>query len=102
VPASQAAPRPNSAPRSGLFIEPSAPESAPAPGAAVLPRNSLFGIVTGAIRGAVRQAAPAGEPNRAEPPMSAQASEQAGASVRPAASDEMGLEIPAFLRRQSS
>jgi len=103
VQASPAAPRPTSTPRSGLFTEPSAPEAAPTPGAmAIAPRNSLFGIVTGAIRGAVRQAAPAGEPNRAEPPMPAQTSEQASASVRPASSDEMGLEIPAFLRRQSS
>ncbi len=101
VPMSHAAPRPNSTPRNGLFTEPSAPEPVPAPGGA-LPRNSLFGIVTGAIRGAVRQAAPAGELHRAEPPMPTQASDQGGASVRPASSDEMGLEIPAFLRRQSS
>ncbi len=101
--ASPASPRPNSAPRSGLFTEPSAPEAVPAPAiSTVPPRNSLFGIVTGAIRGAVRQSAPAGEPNRAEPPMPAQTSEPAAPSVRAASSDEMGLEIPAFLRRQSS
>jgi cell division protein FtsZ len=98
------APQPSSrpAPRSGLFTEPSAAPPAPAlPTPAAAPRNSLFGIVTGAIRGAVRPApAQSHEPHRSEPP--AVPSEPASVSVRPAASDEMGLEIPAFLRRQSS
>ena len=98
----QAAPRPAPA-RSGLFTEqPSAvPQPAPAPASAApppAPRNSLFGIVTGAIRG---RAAPAPlEQPRAEPSMNGHG--EATASVRPAATEEMGLEIPAFLRRQSS
>ncbi len=72
---------------------------APAPSAPVAPRNSLFGIVTGAIRG---RAAPAAAPEhpRAEPSMSGPA--EVTASVRPAVTEEMGLDIPAFLRRQSS
>jgi cell division protein FtsZ len=98
----QAAPRPAPA-RSGLFAEPAAapqPVQAPvAPAAPAAPRNSLFGIVTGAIRG---RAAPAAAPEhtRAEPSMSGHG--EATASVRPAVTEEMGLDIPAFLRRQSS
>ena len=93
--------RPAAAPRSGLFAEPSTPIPPPAIAAAPAPaRNSLFGIVTGAIRG--RSAPPAAaETPRAEPSMPQQHSDPA-ASVRPAPVEEMGLEIPAFLRRQSS
>ncbi len=65
----------------------------------VAPRGSLFGIVTGAIRG--RAPAPAApEAARSEPLLTGQA--EPAASVRPAQTDEMGLDIPAFLRRQSS
>jgi cell division protein FtsZ len=45
-------------------------------------------------------AAPA-EPQRTEPGLAAPRVEPA-ASVRPAPNEEMGLDIPAFLRRQSS
>jgi cell division protein FtsZ len=96
----QAAPRPAQA-RSGLFAEPAAaPQAphAPAAPAPAVPRNSLFGIVTGAIRGRAAPAAP--EQPRAEPSMNGHA--EVTASVRPAATEEMGLDIPAFLRRQSS
>ena len=98
-----AATRPFVAPRAGLFTE--APHAAPAQPAAPVPtpaapRNSLFGIVTGAIRG--RAAAPAPvEPQRAEPSFNG-APVEGNASVRPAPTEEMGLDIPAFLRRQSS
>jgi cell division protein FtsZ len=57
-------------------------------------RKSLFGIVTGAIRGNL-PATPAGAPVqavRAEP----------SAHVGQAVGDELGIDIPAFLRRQSS
>jgi cell division protein FtsZ len=82
--------------RSGLFAEPAAAAPAPPPAA---PRNSLFGIVTGAIRG---RGAPAAAPEapRAEPLMHTQPEPRA--SVRQAPTEEMGLDIPAFLRRQSS
>ena len=95
-PAQQAAPtRP--APARGLFAEqPAAPVAAPA---APAPRNSLFGIVTGAIRGKPA-AAPALDPARSEPSLPNQS--EAAPSVRPAQTEEMGLDIPAFLRRQSS
>ncbi len=91
--------RPFVPPRAGLFTEaqpsaPAQPVQAPPP-----PRNSLFGIVTGAIRGR-GAAAPAPEPQRAEPSLNGHA--EGAASVRPAQTDEMGLDIPAFLRRQSS
>jgi cell division protein FtsZ len=101
-------------PRAGLFSEP--PRGYPDPVPA--PARSLFGIVTGALRrgaGSPPSAEPgpgpgagpgvgpgAGnmqEPRRAEPQMD-QPGEQS-ASVRPVAGEEAGLDIPAFLRRQS-
>jgi cell division protein FtsZ len=66
--------------------------SAPAPAS---PPRSLFGIVTGAIRRNVAALPPA-EPPRAEPVF-----EAPQPTVRPSAAEEVGLEIPAFLRRQS-
>jgi cell division protein FtsZ len=98
--------------RSPLFadrtpVEPPAPQAPP-------PRKSLFGIVTGAIRGSL--------PSHSGPSLAGAmqddetAAAQSGrgdvypeghaepvrAKVRPAAGEEMGIEIPAFLRRQSS
>ena len=70
-----------------------------------LPRPSLFSTVTGAFRRrqhhaptvtaepAPVRADPAPQDPRAEPPR---------VSVRQTAGDEVGLDIPAFLRRQSS
>jgi cell division protein FtsZ len=98
--APQPAQRP--APRSGLFAEAgvTAPPAAPPPPPPA-PRNSLFGIVTGAIRGRSAPAAAPAEPQpRSEPMMNGHG--EARASVRPAPTEEMGLDIPAFLRRQSS
>ncbi len=92
----QPAPRPAS-PARGLFTEPGSPPPAAVPAAA--PRNSLFGIVTGAIRGKPA-AVQAPEPHRAEPALPSQM--EPAPSVRPAQAEEMGLDIPAFLRRQSS
>ena len=67
------------------------------------PRASLFGIVTGAIRRTLPAGAAAAEDpaGRQDPAAHAQP-EPPRASVRLAAGDEMGLDIPAFLRRQSS
>ncbi len=81
------------APRSPLFNEAPAGPVPPAP-----PRSSLFGIVTGAIRSRLPAAAP--ESARSEPAAPAVAAP--AASVRPAVTEEMGLDIPAFLRRQTS
>ncbi len=94
-PLAQATPARAPAPARGLFAEPPTALPTPAPAA---PRSSLFGIVTGAIRG--KPAAAAAEAPRAEPPMPSQA--DPAPSVRPAPAEEMGLDIPAFLRRQSS
>ena len=80
-------------PRSPLFSE--APAAPPPPSGA---RNSLFGIVTGAIRRSMPHAAH--EPARSEP--AAPASSAPAATVQPAVTEEMGLDIPAFLRRQTS
>ena len=96
LPSPQPAPRP-APPARGLFTEPGSPLPSPAP--AATPRNSLFGIVTGAIRGKPAAAQPV-EPYRAEPALPSQM--DPAPSVRPAQAEEMGLDIPAFLRRQSS
>jgi cell division protein FtsZ len=72
---------------------------APPPGSSA--RKSLFSIVTGAIRGQAAgemQAAPAG---RMEPIASDYTSEPPRAQVRQAGPDDIGIEIPAFLRRQN-
>jgi cell division protein FtsZ len=83
-------------PKSGLFNE--APRGdAPAPA-----RKSLFGIVTGAIRGhAHAEPAPQPEPQPAATAYAEPRPEPARAAQRPAGGEEMGIEIPAFLRRQS-
>nr|WP_321983336.1 cell division protein FtsZ [uncultured Lichenicoccus sp.] len=100
-------------PRSGLFSEPPRGHTEPVP--APTPSRSLFGIVTGALR---RGAAPlpgvpsqmTHDPRRAEPQLNdhqqsydsgADRAEAPTASVRPVAAEEAGLDIPAFLRRQS-
>jgi cell division protein FtsZ len=72
--------------------------SEPAPAA---PRKSLFGIVTGAIRGHAAEQAAAHQEPRMEPQTMAPPREAPQAQVRQAASEEIGIEIPAFLRRQS-
>jgi cell division protein FtsZ len=96
-------PRPARAARAGhprgLFAE---PKRAEAPAA---PRKTLFGIVTGAIRGGAAAVtapdpAPELEP-RAEPSL-VRAAPEDHPRVRQTSGDEIGLEIPAFLRRQSS
>ncbi len=91
--------------RASLFAE--APRqggvAAPAPEAS---RPSLFSTVTGAFRR--RQQSPVAgtepaSPVRAEPVMQqASRAEPPQASVRQTAGEEVGLDIPAFLRRQSS
>ena len=68
------------------------------------PRSSLFGIVTGALRRGPLTAHtnPEIATARTEPLFDDQAPEMVRAAVRPAASEDIGLDIPAFLRRQSS
>ena len=87
------------APRGGLFSEPPRQAAEPAPA----PARSLFGIVTGALRGRPAPSAPpasSSQPTlRTEPAL---VEPEPSVSVRPAATDEVGLDIPAFLRRQSS
>jgi cell division protein FtsZ len=102
-----AAPEPRVAPapaRGGLFAEAPRPVSAAAPAAAAEARPSLFSTVTGAFRR--RQPAPVAEASpaavRAEPTVQEPRPEQPRASVRQTIGDEVGLDIPAFLRRQSS
>ena len=104
--APQGQPQPRTAPRvpeartqaarAGLFND--APPPAPAP------RKSLFGIVTGAIRGHAAEPAPEAvvrtEPTYAEPGQTG-TRETPRAQTRPSATDEIGMDIPAFLRRQS-
>ena len=92
--------------RTSLFAEPprQVGESAAPQVAPESTRPSLFSTVTGAFRrrqhpGAVEPTAPV----RAEPVVQAAArAEPPQASVRQTAGEEVGLDIPAFLRRQSS
>jgi cell division protein FtsZ len=110
--ASQAAPQPGPRPvqpasRAGLFAEPPRPVSAGAPAqpATEPARPSLFSTVTGAFRRRQQAAGAHAEPApvRAEPVMQEPRPEPPRASVRQTAGDEVaGLDIPAFLRRQSS
>jgi cell division protein FtsZ len=101
-------------PRGGLFAEPPAdaahPVSAEAPAGPSredLARPSLFSRFTGRLRGqteAAPQQQPAPQQRRAEPAMQPEPRvEPVRAAVRPAGNEEMGiLDIPTFLRRQSS
>jgi cell division protein FtsZ len=87
--------------RANLFAEPQR-----APGAAEPSRPSLFTAMTGGVFRRQRHApAMASEPApvRAEPAMQEPPRvEPPRASVRQTGGDEVGLDIPAFLRRQSS
>jgi cell division protein FtsZ len=85
------APGARPSPRSPLFSEPPRPQEAQ-PAA---PRgNSLFNIVTGVLR---RGTAPLPGNERTEPAL---LDPEPTATVRQASADEVGLDIPAFLRRQ--
>jgi len=105
-----AVPQPQPAPRvapqpvgRGLFAEAPRPTAAPAvPQPTAEPaRPSLFTTVTGAFRRRAG-APPMGEvPARQEPVMQPHP-EPVRPSVRPATTDDAALDIPAFLRRQSS
>ncbi|HME21904.1 MAG TPA: cell division protein FtsZ [Acetobacteraceae bacterium] len=91
------------APHSGLFADPPRPASV-LPGAESL-RPSLFSTVTGAFRRRQHHAPTASAepvPVRADPVMQEPRIEQPRVSVRQTAGEEVGLDIPAFLRRQSS
>ena len=94
--------------RSPLFAEPPRGAEQPLPPApAPAPRSSLFGIVTGALRRSQPAAATASAASRSEPQLAAGQPEQT-AQVQPAQQEqrahveEAGLDIPAFLRRQSN
>jgi len=86
------------APQAAAPVAPTAPDSA---------RPSLFSTVTGAIRRRMPTATvtapaqPTQQP-RAEPVLQEPRTEQPRASVRQTGGEEVGLDIPAFLRRQSS
>jgi cell division protein FtsZ len=102
-----AAPRAErAAPRAGLFADPPRPAAAQASSAVEPARPSLFSTVTGAFRrryNAPTMVTEPAAPVRAEPTMQEARPEQPRASVRQTAGDEVaGLDIPAFLRRQSS
>ena len=97
--------RPQASPRQTAPRVPEARQPATKPGLFAdnvpppAPRKSLFGIVTGAIRGHVAtEPAPEAVPARSE---TQQYAEPVRAQVRPTATDEIGMDIPAFLRRQS-
>ena len=87
------------APRGPARPQPLPPIAQPA----AAPRSSLFGIVTGAMR-RTRPNAPEAEGAPEEPQMTHDAEPPAEAPRQAprAGGDESGLDIPAFLRRQSS
>ena len=87
----------------GLFAEAPRPTAAPAvPQPTAEPaRPSLFSTVTGAFRRRTGVPALGEAPARQEPMMETRP-EPVRASVRPATTDDAALDIPAFLRRQSS
>jgi cell division protein FtsZ len=90
-----------------LFAEPSRPvaAAAAAPSAGDPGRPSLFSAMTGAFRRRNQPVtAPSGPPQiRPEPAVQEPRAEPPRASVRQTAAEEVtGLDIPAFLRRQSS
>ncbi len=78
-------------PTNGLFAQSAAGMAGS--GARTSGRSSIFNLVTGAIKGAQQAVSPAPEPVSAR-------MESARVSMLPTTSEEMGLEIPAFLRRQ--
>lgn len=87
------APRPAAPMRPAMAPAP-APVRAPEPPKPTSIFKSVFGF------GASKAPAPAPQPqHRQEPAMRADEHEQPRAAVRPAQMDEVGLEIPAFLRR---
>jgi cell division protein FtsZ len=96
--------RPAAAARSGgLFTEPPQ-DAAPVASVPELARPSLFGTVTGVLLrrragGSLNTAGPAVP--RVEPVVAEQRPEPSP-TVRTVAGDEVGIEIPTFLRRQSS
>lgn len=97
-PASRAGQQP--ARQSGRYGDEQTAEPAPQP-----VRKSLFGIVTGAIRGSLpaTQAGASVQPVRAEPSLhDAMHDSPVRPNVRPAGGEDMGIDIPAFLRRQTS
>jgi cell division protein FtsZ len=114
----RAAPQPGQQPaqRGGLFADAPRTTVATSPAAGnpavtgqavngTEPRRSIFQTVTGRLRNTLAGVSnPPAEPAqpRAEPQIHEAKPEPARASVRPAVSEDMGLDIPAFLRRQSS
>jgi cell division protein FtsZ len=100
APAAAQYPRPAmAASRSELFAPPVAPVTSEAP------RPSLFSQVTGVLRRRLPTAPPP-QPEaahvRSEPALHEPRPEASRVSVRQTAGEEVGLDIPAFLRRQSS
>jgi len=96
------APRPQAGRSSGLFAEPSG--GAPGSGQGEPSRPSLFGTVTGVLlrRRAALPAQAEFSEARIEPVAVEPHAEPSPVTVRPVAGEEMGIEIPTFLRRQSS
>lgn len=93
----QPAARPIPSPRSGLFTE--TPRSSYQPDPTPPSSRSLFGRVTGAFRRSTGMDEPRNEPAAPAPRPTISPADQ-GPSVRQADTDDTGLEIPTFLRRQ--
>ena len=101
--------RPVSAPRQGAILSEARELAAPPPpvAAPMSPARSLFGIMTrgmrsvrGAAAGLPGQPDPRNEPQRADPNFAD--AQGHGQAVQPQHQTDEALEIPAFLRRQTS
>ena len=97
-------PRPRA---SGLFADPPPPTVVAGASSADSPRRaSIFREVTGRIRqslaGPAQAALAADAPPRTEPQFADRGPEPARPMVRQSAAEDVALDIPAFLRRQSS
>ncbi|MBV1836714.1 cell division protein FtsZ [Acetobacter estunensis] len=94
----------HSSPRAGLFTDTSRPAQpqprAPEP---VQQPRSLFGLMTGVLRRPAPepQAKPAPQASAPQVNAAPRAPQPASPTVRPAQTDDGGLDIPAFMRRQS-
>jgi len=93
--------QPKPAPRQNALFN--APEAAPVAAPVAAPKRSLFTMVTGAIRGGLPHAAPQAAPAQPAQPVAYAAEPQESIAEQPRqAGGDDKIDIPTFLRRQTS